>query len=145
MKILVCLLTINSVAFSQSRNLDKPSIKSIRNNDSIYYMAHIVIEGYSRTEMITVRRIDSLYYANIDVQSSRKEDNFKISTMVLSNSQVDTLVKFENSIYSMKINHNQGLRFSGRLGRYFIFYADKKYEFESRELFGLVDALEINE
>lgn len=139
LKILIYLLAINSVAFSQSQTLDK----HVCNNDSIYYMVHLVIEGYSRTEMITLRKVNSLYYANIDVQSSLANDNFKISNMLLNNSQIDSLANFENSIHSRKIKHNQGLRFAGRLGRYSMICGNKKYDFESRELYGLIAALEI--
>jgi hypothetical protein len=141
--ILVCFLTINSVAFSQSQTYAKPSIKRISNNDSIFFKVQILIEAYSRTEIITVRKIDSLYFADVDVQSSRAEDNFKTSALLLNNSQIETLAKFENSVYSRNICHNQGLRIAGRLGRYFIFFGADKFEFECRELYGLFDALEI--
>jgi hypothetical protein len=90
-----------------------------------------------------VKKIDSLYSASINIQSTIKEESLKFQNVLLSQAQVDTLIKFEKSVYSQRITHNQGLKIAGRIGRYFILYHNKKREFESRELYGLVNALGI--
>lgn len=132
-----------TTVFSQDIMNEKPSIKNINASDSILYVVHIAIEAYSRTEVIILTKNESHYQVDIKVTSTMDNDNWKRFKIQLNNSQIDTLLKFENSIYSKRINHNLGIKIAGRMGRYFLFYKKEKYEFESRELYALLDALDI--
>jgi hypothetical protein len=143
LSILVCFFLVNSIAFSQELTNENPSIKNVNEKDSILYVVHIAIEAYSRTEIITVKKVESQMLANIKVISTKEEHNLSYQKINLNTSQIDTLIKFEKSIYSKKINHNQGIKIAGRIGRYFVYYRNEKYEFESRNLYGLLYALDI--
>jgi hypothetical protein len=131
------------VTFSQDLKTTLPSIETITKGDSIIYLVQISIEAYSRTEKITARKFDTLVLANIYVISSLKEETFDSMNIIFDKDQIDTLVKFEKSIFLKSIDHNSGLKISGRMGQYTIFYNNKKYEFDSRNLYGLIDALNL--
>ena len=148
MKILkICIWAIficsSIMGFSQESFKNNPSLNNLNKNDSIFYLVHLVIESYSRTEIIIVNRVDSVYFANIEVESTLDDHKMEKIKFKLTSAQIDTLVTFEKSLYKKQIRHNQGVKIAGRIGRYIILYNDARFEFKSRELYGLVYALGI--
>ena len=141
--ILALLFLIKTAVFSQDLTSGHPSIKSLNSSDSITYMVHVVTDAYSRTEILVVKKTDNQLDGSVKVESNKADYVLDTQKATLNSSQIDTLIKFENSLYSKKIDGNQGLEISGRTIKYSIIYRNNKYEFEDKNLYSLVDALEI--
>ena len=141
--ILALLCLIKTAVFSQDLTSGHPSINSLNSSDSIAYMVHVVTDAYSRTEILVVKKTNSQLDGSIKVESNKADYVLDTQKATLNNSQIDTLVKFEKSLYSKKIESNQGLKIAGRMVTYTILYKNEKYEFEDKNLYSLLDALEI--
>lgn len=123
--------------------------------DTTYYHLYLAVERGVTEELIKTYPINKQLAANISVIQYQEfsyqnqpsfrnySDSIIIKELILTSKKIDTLNAFKNMVMNNSIRHNQGIKIAGRYGTYSVISHGDTIKTESRNLFSLVDAMQL--
>lgn len=143
-KTFLLILSLVTLICSCHFNITKTSLINLETieNDTIHYHVNLHNERYERNEYIEVYRANKNYKADINVTSTVIKENLT-RQVSLTEQQIDTLNRFSEYLKDDYVPYNI-IGVAGRLGIYSVINKNDTLRSESKNLYSLTNALDID-